>query len=107
MIQVLTPDDENGEPQGDMHTFPGCRDAALAVESSLSGDSYEGRSRFWFREPSSWLTSERDLPALIAALTVIHPGKELAVFRMEAVHFRVISSEVSSKAVTKDGVLPF
>jgi hypothetical protein len=55
---------------------------------------------------TTFMCTERDKDRVVEAVTALHPGKNVSVYKMESVSIRP-AGEIQHKKLTKDGALPF
>lgn len=100
-VVMLCPDMADPDSDMLMRVFGGMRNHCMAVDSVADVDS-----RNWERNVTTWLCEEVDVPHMAEYLTGKFPGRDVSVFKLGQVYFRP-PGEIQTKAVTKDGVLPF
>lgn len=83
--------------------FPDSREWSEAVDDTGEVDTH---SRNWQRRVKQWLCDEKDLQAVVNQLTKWHGDVEIRTYKLDTVYYRTVGA-LESKAVTKDGVLPF
>lgn len=100
-MRVLVAILEKNEEAEFNHVFAGASNRAYPKSAELDID---GRS--WWDKCTLWDIDEKDIAVTVDVLTRQHPGKEVCVYNLSTIYYRP-TGELSSKAVTKDGVLPF
>lgn len=69
-------------------------------------DIVDIHERGWQKRVRCWECSEKDVPHVVEQLTKWHGDVEINVYSLATVYYRT-PGKLESKAVTKDGVLPF
>lgn len=82
--------------------FEGTREWTEAVDQ----DTIDPNMRNWQRQVRAWRCGEKEIEHVVAQLTKWHSDLEVHVYELKTVYYRAPGT-VESKAVTKDGVLPF
>ena len=100
-LVVVAPDKEELEGGNVRHVFDGMRNYAYPLEGAEVDIDRLG----WAKEAKSWMCVDRDVERVAAALTHNFPGRDINVYKLTTVYYRV-PGEMQSKTVTKDGVLP-
>lgn len=72
---------------------------------AISGVDLEDLGR-WQNQATQWLVEETDVEAMAKKLTANFPGKDIQVYKLTGIYYRV-PGELQTKAVSKDGILPF
>lgn len=83
--------------------FQGTREWVSAFEGSGEIDTHE---RNWMRKAKAWVCAEAELQSVVDQLTRWHGDCEIRTYKLDTVYYRTVGT-IESKAVTKDGVLPF